>query len=115
MTTKNYTTSGVHGKFAMVGEIPDVRRRVRLVGRLQNRRAVGPRGFCHLSDEGGILQVYVHRKYVGTKAYTMFRAAELGCTVRIEGVVYRTKKQRRLTVRADEFTIVEDTDELSAS
>ena len=114
MITKNYTTSEIHTKFAMAGEIPDVRRRVRLVGRMRARRPVGRRGFLHLCDDGGIVQVFVHRKYVGTEAFAQYRGCEMDTRILVTGFVYRTKKQRRLTVRADEFTIVEDTDELSA-
>ena len=106
MVGATHNTAQVYRDFAFVREQPDEEKRVRLVGRIVSRRAVGKSGFLHLQDEKDYIQVYVHRANVGVAPYKLYRSCEMGSIIAVTGVVYRTPKLHYITIRADAFEVV---------
>lgn len=106
MVGATHNTAQVYRDFAFVREQPDEEKRVRLVGRIVSRRAVGKSGYLHLQDEKDYIQVYVNIANVGDAPYKLYRGCEMGSIIAVTGVVYRTPKLQVITVRADAFEVV---------
>jgi len=77
--------------------------KVIVAGRIMLKRAQGKAGFMHIKDRDGQIQVYVREDHVGNLAYEVFKSADLGDIVGIEGILFRTKTNE-LTIKADVFT-----------
>jgi len=76
---------------------------VSIAGRIMLKRGQGKAGFMHLQDRDGQIQVYVRFDAVGEAQYELFKNADLGDIVGIEGVMFRTKTNE-LTVKATTYT-----------
>ncbi|MFA9492690.1 lysine--tRNA ligase [Streptococcus sp. E17BB] len=59
-------------------------------GRLMTKRGKGKAGFAHLQDREGQIQIYVRKDDVGEEAYEIFKKADLGDFLGIEGTVFKT-------------------------
>ncbi|MDD3392911.1 MAG: lysine--tRNA ligase [Bacilli bacterium] len=73
-----------------------------IAGRIMTKRGKGKAGFMHLQDKFGQIQVYVRMDAVGEDNYELFKSADLGDIVGIEGTVMRTD-MGELTVRAIKY------------
>jgi len=76
---------------------------VSIAGRIMLKRGQGKAGFMHIQDRDGQIQVYVRMDAVGEAQYELFKNADLGDIVGIEGVMFRTKTNE-LTVKAHTYT-----------
>ncbi|MBE0700489.1 MAG: lysine--tRNA ligase, partial [Acholeplasmataceae bacterium] len=76
---------------------------VSIAGRIVLKRGQGKAGFMHVKDRDGQIQVYVRQDVIGEMAYEVFKAADLGDIVGIEGVIFRTKTNE-LTIKAVKYT-----------
>lgn len=76
---------------------------VSIAGRIMLKRGQGKAGFMHLKDRDGQIQIYVKEENVGEDAYELFKQADLGDIVGIEGFVFRTKTNE-LTIKATKYT-----------
>ena len=74
-----------------------------IAGRIVLKRGQGKAGFMHLQDRDDKLQVYVRLDAIGEDQYDIYRHADLGDIVGIEGVLFRTKTGE-LTVKATKYT-----------
>ena len=79
-------------------EIPVV-----IAGRIMTRRRKGKVGFMHIQDKYGQIQIYVRKDVIGEDSYEIFKKADLGDIVGIEGTVFRTD-MGELSVRATKYT-----------
>jgi lysyl-tRNA synthetase class 2 len=76
---------------------------VRMAGRIMTKRRMGKAGFMHIQDVDGRIQIYVRKDEVGDDAYELFKKADLGDIVGIDGILMKTD-HGDLAVRAKEYT-----------
>ncbi|VEU80076.1 lysine--tRNA ligase [Haploplasma axanthum] len=74
-----------------------------VAGRIVLKRGQGKAGFMHLQDRDGKIQVYVRLDAIGEEQYDVYKHADLGDIVGIDGVLFRTKTDE-LTIKATKFT-----------
>jgi lysyl-tRNA synthetase class 2 len=75
---------------------------VRVCGRLATIRRQGKAGFCHISQGGERMQVYVRKDEVAEAAFELYKSLDAGDVIGVEGYLFRTKTNE-LTVRAEKF------------
>lgn len=73
-----------------------------IAGRIMTKRRMGKLGFMHLQDRDGQIQVVVNKGVVGEEVYELFKAADLGDIVGIEGYVCKTNTGE-LSVKAEKL------------
>ncbi|COS46793.1 Lysyl-tRNA synthetase%2C class-2 [Streptococcus pneumoniae] len=69
------------------------------------KRGKGKAGFAHIQDLHGQVQIYVRKDAVGDEEYELFKTADLGDLVGIEGKVFKTNVGE-LSVKATGFTLL---------
>jgi len=79
--------------------------KVTIAGRMMSKRGKGKVGFADLRDRSGRIQIYVRKDVVGDDNYQIFKKADLGDFLGIEGEVIKTDAGE-LTVRADHVTFL---------
>ena len=63
-----------------------------VAGRLMSRRIMGKASFCHIQDDGGLLQLYVRREDVGEEDYASFKKDyDIGDIIGVKGYVFKTQ------------------------
>ena len=77
--------------------------KVTIAGRIMSMRRKGKVGFMHIQDKYGRIQIYVRKDEVGEENYEIFKKADIGDIVGIDGVVMRTDTGE-LTVKANRFS-----------
>lgn len=77
----------------------------KISGRLMAKRGSGKAGFANLKDSEGTVQIYVRLDAVGEEQYDIFKHADLGDFLGIEGKLMKTNTGE-LTVRADSVTFL---------
>ncbi|WP_088351073.1 lysine--tRNA ligase [Bacillus cereus] len=78
---------------------------VSIAGRIMTKRGKGKAGFAHVQDLHGQVQIYVRKDAVGDDEYELFKTADLGDLVGIEGKVFKTNVGE-LSVKATGFTLL---------
>ena len=63
---------------------------VRIAGRIMSKRRQGNVCFMHLQDKFGQIQIYIRYDVVGEESYEIFKVADIGDIIGIEGQVMRT-------------------------
>jgi lysyl-tRNA synthetase class 2 len=76
---------------------------VKIAGRIMTKRGQGKAGFMHIQDRDGQIQIYVRKDAIGDEAYELFKKADLGDIVGIEGEVMKTN-HGELSVKAKVYT-----------
>lgn len=76
-----------------------------VVGRLMAKRGSGKASFANLKDSNGMVQIYVRLDAVGEEQYEVFKSADLGDFIGVEGKLMKTNTGE-LTVRADKTTFL---------
>ena len=74
-----------------------------IAGRLVSKRGKGKVGFAHLQDREGQIQIYVRKDAVGEENYEIFKKADLGDFLGVEGEVMRTD-MGELSIKATHIT-----------
>ena len=72
---------------------------VTIAGRLMTKRGKGKAGFAHIQDLSGQIQIYVRKDQVGEEQFDIWKIADLGDIVGIDGVMFKTNTGE-LTVKA---------------
>ena len=62
---------------------------VTIAGRLMTKRGKGKAGFAHIQDLKGQIQIYVRKDQVGDEQFDIWKIADLGDIVGIEGVMLK--------------------------
>ena len=75
---------------------------VKIAGRIMTQRKQGKAGFIHIQDREGTIQCYIRQDHVGEDEYSVFKIADIGDIVGIEGYVFRTNTNE-LSVKAEHF------------
>lgn len=75
----------------------------KVAGRLMSIRRMGKASFVNLKDERGTIQAWLGKDVVGEEAYEVFKLADLGDIVGLEGTVMKTRTGE-LTIRVTGYT-----------
>ncbi|MHA2920686.1 lysine--tRNA ligase [Bacillus cereus] len=102
----NSTTDlvSLYGEFSKEG-LEEKEIAVSIAGRIMTKRGKGKAGFAHVQDLHGQVQIYVRKDAVGDDEYELFKTADLGDLVGIEGKVFKTNVGE-LSVKATGFTLL---------
>ncbi|MEG0736631.1 MAG: lysine--tRNA ligase, partial [Longicatena sp.] len=76
---------------------------VKVAGRIMTKRMMGKAGFMHLQDLDGQIQAYVRKDAIGDDMFEVFKKADIGDIVGIEGMVMKTN-HGELSIKAQEYT-----------
>ena len=76
---------------------------VRVAGRIMTKRGKGKVGFMHIQDKYGQIQIYVRQDVLGEENYEVFKKADIGDIVGIDGTVFRTDTGE-LSIKATKYT-----------
>lgn len=74
-----------------------------VAGRIMTKRVKGKVGFMHIQDREGQIQIYLRYDVLGEEAYAIFKTADIGDIVGIEGDVMKTDTGE-LSVKAHKYT-----------
>lgn len=74
-----------------------------IAGRIMTKRSKGKAGFMHLQDKYGQIQVYCRSDHLSEDEFDIFKRADLGDIVGIEGIIIRTD-MGEITIKATKFT-----------
>lgn len=77
--------------------------RVNVAGRLVAIRSMGKAAFVNLKDEYGTIQAWIGKNVIGEHDFEVFKLADLGDIVGLEGTLMRTRTGE-LTIRVDKYT-----------
>ncbi len=75
---------------------------VKIAGRIMTQRKQGKAGFIHIQDREGTIQCYVRQDHVGEDEFSIFKIADIGDIIGIEGFVFKTNTGE-LSVKAEHF------------
>ena len=76
---------------------------VKTAGRIMFIRVMGKASFFTIQDQGGQVQAFISKESVGEEVYDVFKSADLGDIVGIEGTIMRTKTGE-VTVKVTTYT-----------
>jgi lysyl-tRNA synthetase class 2 len=83
-------------------ELNDANIPVTIAGRIMTKRPKGKIGFMHLQDKYGQIQIFLRSDVLSPEEYELYKVADIGDLVGIEGVVYRTDAGE-LSVKATRY------------
>lgn len=84
-------------------ELHELDEKATIAGRLMTKRGKGKVGFAHLQDREGQIQIYVRKDEVGEENYQIFKRADIGDFLGVEGQVMRTD-MGELSIKATHLT-----------
>lgn len=76
-----------------------------IAGRIMTKRGKGKAGFAHIQDLTGQIQIYVRKDQVGDEQFDLWKSADLGDIVGIEGVMFKTNTGE-VSVKAKSFKLL---------
>ncbi|MBQ7890732.1 MAG: lysine--tRNA ligase [Erysipelotrichaceae bacterium] len=84
-------------------ELAELNVNVKIAGRIMTKREMGKAGFMHIQDIDGKIQIYVRKDALGEEMFEVFKKADIGDIVGIEGTVMKTN-HGELSIKADVYT-----------
>lgn len=84
-------------------ELEEKQTDVKVAGRIMTKRMMGKAGFMHIQDLDGQIQVYVRKDAIGEDMFDVFKKADIGDIVGIEGSVMKTN-HGELSIKAQVYT-----------
>ncbi|MEF9961384.1 MAG: lysine--tRNA ligase [Erysipelotrichaceae bacterium] len=84
-------------------ELEELNVTVKIAGRIRTKRLMGKAGFMHLQDLDGQMQIYVRKDMLGEDMFDVFKKADIGDIVGIEGTVMKTN-HGELSIKASVYT-----------
>ncbi len=76
---------------------------VSVAGRIMAIRRMGKASFLNIQDKTGNIQIYMGIDVVGAEAYELFKLADIGDIVGVEGRIMLTR-MGEITIRAEKYT-----------
>ena len=76
---------------------------VSIAGRIMSKRRQGKVGFMHIQDREGKIQIFMRADSVSEEDYELFKVADIGDIIGINGVVMKTQTGE-LSVKATKYT-----------
>src|ERR1051326_850 len=98
----------LHARFraATADELAAQKNSVAIAGRIVGGiRDLGKTAFFHVNDRTGSLQIYVKRQDIGEEGFEIYRLADAGDIVGVEGTLFRTRA-RELSVAARSIRVL---------
>ena len=86
-----------------IEELDALDKHVSIAGRIMAKRRMGKLGFIQLLDRDGRIQVVINQRIVGDDVYNLFKSADLGDIIGIEGRIMRTQTNE-LSVECHKYT-----------
>ncbi len=83
-------------------ELEEKKISVTMAGRIMTVRRMGKASFFHAQDKFGFFQCFISKDSVGEEAYAVFKIADIGDIVGVEGTVMKTNTGE-LTVRVTRY------------
>lgn len=83
-------------------ELAELNVRVKFAGRIMTKRGMGKASFVNLQDMLGQIQAYIRKDMVGDESFEVFKLADIGDLVGVEGVVFKTNKDE-LSIKVDKY------------
>lgn len=98
-------TKDIHDAYGdkSIEELDDLDKHVSIAGRIMAKRRMGKLGFIQLLDRDGRIQVVINQRIVGDDIYNLFKSADLGDIIGIEGRIMRTQTNE-LSVECHKYT-----------
>ncbi|HSB06705.1 MAG TPA: amino acid--tRNA ligase-related protein, partial [Thermodesulfobacteriota bacterium] len=92
------------------GSMPDetlnkVEKTFSVAGRIVAVRDFGKASFVQIQDRKGRIQAYIRKDLVGEPAFQLFKKADIGDFIRIEGKIFRTKTHE-LTIQVQALQLI---------
>ena len=84
-------------------ELESMETKGNIAGRIMFIRKMGKASFFSLQDKSGFMQVYIRKDVVGEEQYQVFKLADIGDIVGVEGTMMKTQTGE-LTLRATKYT-----------
>jgi len=84
-------------------ELEELDVQAKVAGRIMTKRCKGKVGFMHIQDAQGQIQIYLRFDILGEEEYTLYKTADIGDIVGIEGTIMRTDTGE-LTIKAQHYT-----------
>lgn len=84
-------------------ELEEANIHVVTAGRIMFLRKMGKASFFTIQDQQGRIQAFIRRDNVGEEQYNLFKLADIGDIVGLEGTIMRTNTDE-VTVRVDKYT-----------
>ncbi len=84
-------------------ELAELDQKAVIAGRIMTKREMGKAGFMHLLDRDGQMQVYLRKDALTEEEFDLFKEADLGDIVGVEGTIFRTN-HGELSVKASKLT-----------
>ena len=72
-------------------QLEEMNVRVKLAGRIMQKRGMGKASFAHIQDISGKIQIYVRKDTVEEHLFEAFDILDIGDIVGVEGTVFKTK------------------------
>ena len=82
-------------------ELSEMNISVKIAGRIMTKREMGKAAFVHLQDSTGQIQTYIRKDAIGDQ-FEVFKLADIGDIIGVEGVVFKTNKDE-LSVKVLEY------------
>lgn len=105
--TRTYNSETLHREFDENSkeELLEKNLTATIAGRMMTKRGKGKVGFAHLQDREGQIQIYVRKDEVGEENYEIFKIADLGDFVGVDGEIMKTDTGE-LTIKAKKITFL---------
>lgn len=100
-TATSKSLKDAYGKYSKE-ELSEMNVKAALAGRIMAKRSKGKTGFMHIQDRYGQFQIYCRSDSVSELDFELFKKADLGDIIGIEGVLIRTD-MGELTLKADRY------------
>lgn len=84
-------------------ELEQLNKKVTIAGRIMTKRVKGKAGFCHIQDKFGQIQLYIRKDVILERSYELFKKADLGDIIGIEGIIFRTN-MGELSIKVLKYT-----------
>ena len=90
-------------KTALHEHLENTAAKVNVAGRIMFIRKMGKASFFSIQDKTGFIQVYIRKDVVGEDQYALFKMADLGDIVGVEGAIMLTQTGE-ITIKCDKYT-----------
>ena len=84
-------------------ELEEQKNQVSIAGRIMFIRKMGKASFFSIQDKEGFIQVYIRKDVVGEDMYALFKLADIGDIVGVNGYVMRTQSGE-ITIACQNYT-----------
>lgn len=75
---------------------------VKMAGRIMTKRDMGKAAFLNIQDRDGRIQLYVRKDVIGEESYAVYKLADIGDIIGIEGHVFRTN-HGELSIKVEKY------------